>query len=250
MDLSDLTLPDNTEAVRDTVGGGGFLVDSGVYHCTVKMAYLDTADSEAMSLNVELETDTGATIKEAFWIRSGAAKGKKTTYTDKKDPSKEHPLPGFTLANDLCLLAAKKPISALSTEKKVIKLYDFAAGGEVPKEKSVITDLIGTEILAGVIKQTVDKTSKNEVTGKYEPTGETRDENEIDKFFRARDSKVVNEIIAKAEEAEFINTWKNKWEGQVRNKASSSSNAVPGIPGSNAASPSAAPAQETGSVFD
>ena len=73
----------------------------------------------------------------------------------------------------------------------------------------------------------------------YQPTGETRDENEIDKFFRASDRKTTAEIRAQVEEAKFADTWLEKWQGKVKDK--SSKTAATGTPGApRAAAPAAA----------
>ena len=67
--------------------------------------------------------------------------------------------------------------------------------------------------------KTVDKTKKNDATGQYEPTGETREENEIDKLFRASDRMTTAEIRAKAAEASFAFTWETKNTGVTKNKS-------------------------------
>ena len=100
-----------------------------------------------------------------------------------------------------------------------------------------LTELHGQQIIAGVLKQTVDKTKKND-SGVYVATGETRDENEIDKFFRAKDSLTVAEILAQASEATFINSWREKNAGVTRMKAKGASGTA-GAPA--AAAPPAAP---------
>ena len=106
----------------------------------------------------------------------------------------------------------------METEQKVVNVYSSEAKAEVPTKVDVLVDLLGKDILVGVIKQTVDKTRKNEATGQYDPTGETRDENEIDKLFRARDRMTTAEIRAQAPEAVFAATWESKWAGKTKDK--------------------------------
>ena len=161
-------------------------------------------------------------------MTSGTAKGSKNYYEDKN--GEKHYLPGFIAANAICLLTVGKEISQLDTETKVINLYSAEAKAEVPTKVEVIMDLLGQEIIAGIIKQTVDKTKKNEATGQYEATGETRDENEIDKFFRAKDRMTTAEIRAQAEEATFINAWEQKWAGKVKDRAKGAASGLPGVP--------------------
>jgi hypothetical protein len=133
-------------------------------------------------------------------------------------------LPGFIQANALALLATGKEISALDTETKVVKAYSKEIKAEAPTKVEMVMDLLDQPIIIGVIKQTVDKTAKSD-DGSYVATGETRDENEVDKFFRAKDGKTTAEIRAEVEEATFINTWKAKWTGQTKNKVKGAASA-------------------------
>ena len=132
--------------------------------------------------------------------------------------------------------AEKKEHKKAAKEAKKETKADAKA--EVPTKVEVLMDLLGQEIIAGVIKQTVDKTKKNEA-GAYEATGETRDENDIDKLFRAKDRMTTAEIRAQAETATFIDTWSNKWTGQTKNKAKGASGTA-GAPQAAAGAPAAA----------
>ena len=208
---------DNTIAnEKDSVGGGSKILESGIYNCTVAMAHATQSAGGAMGLVLTLKTDAGQEVKQTLWMTSGTAKGCKNFY-EGKDGQKQY-LPGFIAANSLCLLAAGKEIAQMDTETKVINLYSSEAKAEVPTKVEVLMDLLGKEIIAGIVKQVVDKTKKNDA-GIYEPTGETREENEIDKFFRARDKMTTAEIRAQAEKAVFIDTWAAKFTGVTREKA-------------------------------
>ena len=212
---SDATIADE----KDSVGGGGVL-ESGLYNSTVTLAYLIKSAGGAVGMVMQAKTDQGRDIRQTLWMTSGDAKGNKNYY--EKDGQKNY-LPGFIAANALALLSTGKEISDLDTEMKVVKVYNKDAKAEVPTKVEVLVDLINKEIIIGLIKQTVDKTAKNDSTGMYEPTGETREENEIDKFFRASDKMTTAEIRAAANEPIFYGTWAAKWQGQVKNKAKGSS---------------------------
>ena len=214
--LANLTTDDTIANERDSVGGGG-LFDSGVYLFSIEYAFITKSDGGAMALNLHLKTAEGRKLRSQQWMTSGTAKGCKNFYVD-RDGKKQY-LPGFNMANAIALLTVGKEISALETEQKVINLYNAEAKAEVPTKVDMITELLGKELLAGVIKQAVDKTQKNDA-GEYVPTGESREENEIDKIFRASDSKTTAEIRAQADEATFINTWKEKWTGKLRDRTS------------------------------
>lgn len=209
---------------KDSVGGSG-PAESGLYNHTISMAYLTKSSGGALGLVLSLK-DGNREVRQTLWMTSGTAKGGKNYY--EKD-GERHYLPGFNLANSLCLLTTGKEISALETETKVVNVYSYEAKAEVPTKVEVLMDLIGKEIITGLIKQTVDKTKKNDATGVYEATGETRDENEIDKFFRASDRMTTAEIRAQADTASFIQTWDQKWSGKTRERASKA-NGVSGAP--------------------
>lgn len=229
MSLKNLQESSNVEKDKDSVGGTSFVVESGAEEYEIELAYIGKSQSGATSLTLHLKRD-GAMVRQTLWVTSGDAKGNKTSYTDAK--GKEHNLPGFSIANGLCLLTVGKPLAEMDTEEKVVKLYDFDAGKEMPVAVEALTELHGQHVIAGVIKQIVDKTKKNDATGQYEPTGETREENEIDKFFRAKDGLTKTEIEGGVTEPTFLNTWKAKWTGVTRNKAkgASASGAVAGAP--------------------
>lgn len=240
--LKNLTTDDSISNEKDSVGGGG-AVDSGLYACKISMAYLSKAGSGALGLVLSLKTDSGRDIKQTLWMTSGTAKGAKNYY--EKDGEKFY-LPGFLHANALALLTTGKEISELDTETKVVSIYSAEAKQEVPTKVEVLMDLLNQDILAGIIKQVVDKTKKNEATGIYEPTGETREENDIDKLFRARDRMTTAEIRAQAETATFVESWSAKWTGKTKEKAKGAAG-TSGAP--KAAGAPAAAKKPTSSLF-
>jgi len=222
--LKQLATDNTIHNETDSVGGANVL-DSGIYNFTITMAYLNKATSGALGLVVSLKTDDKKEMRQTFWMTSGTAKGGKNYY--EKDGQK-HYLPGFNQASSLCLLACGKDISDLDTEEKVIPVWNSVAKAEVPTKVDALTDLIGKEIIGGVLKQLVDKNVKNDA-GVYVPSGDTREENEVDKFFRAKDSMTTAEIRAAATEATFVKTWAEKHTGNVKDK--STKGVVAGVAG-------------------
>lgn len=214
--LQNLTSDDSIANERDSVGSGG-VFESGIRAFKIVHAYIIQAASEAKGIVLSLKDADGKELRSTQYMTSGKAKGGTNFYID-KDGQKQY-LPGFNLANSLCLLTVGKEISQLSTEQKVVGVYNKEAKQEVPTKVDMLVDLLGQDILVGVLKQIVDKTKKNDATGEYEATGETREENEIDKFFRARDRMTTAEIRAQATEAVFATTWETKWTGKERNKS-------------------------------
>lgn len=217
--LKNLETKANVEGEKDVLGGGGVL-DTNVYPMKVKVAYFTSSASGAVAINLQGDVD-GKEVRQQFWVLSGNDKGNKNTYT--KD-GKEYYLPSFLTANSLALLTVGKELSQLDVEKKVIKLYDFDAKEERPTEVDVLVELTGQMIQAGIQKQTVDKnvdTGEKDANGRkvYAASGETREINEVVKFFRYDDGLTVPEIEKGVTEAKFKDDWVAKWAGKVINKA-------------------------------
>lgn len=240
--LSTLTTDSTIADERDSLGSGGVL-ESGIYDSKITLAYVQKASSGALGLNLRLKTTTGQEIRQTLWMTSGTAKGGKNYY--EKDGQKNY-LPGFLMANALALLTLGKEISAVDTEQKVVNVYSPEAKAEVPTKVDMLVDLLGKEIYAAVIKQTVDKTQKNDAN-EYVPTGETRDENEVDKFFRHSDKLTTAEIRGQATEPSFFNSWQEKNNGKTRIRAKGTASAgSTGTPKTTTASVSKKP---TNSLF-
>lgn len=225
--LASLKTDDSIIGEKDSVGGSSGPLESGMYNAKVSMAYLTKSSGGALGLVLTLKTVANREIRQTLWMTSGTAKGCKNYY-ENKDGEKQF-LPGFNLANALCLLTVGKEVSEMDTETKMVNVYNPEAKAEVPTKVDVVMDLMNQEVIVGLFKQVVDKTVKNDA-GVYVPkvnpvTGEneTREENEIDKFFRASDRMTTAEIKAAANEAVFANTWESKWTGKTREKAKGAS---------------------------
>ena len=241
--LANLATNETINNERDSIGGSGPL-DSGLYMLKIALAYINKAASGALGLVLQFKTEDNKDVRQTLWVSSGTAKGCKNYYED-KNGEKQY-LPGFIHANAICLLTVGKEISAMETETKVINLYSAEAKAEVPTKVEMVMELIGQEVLAGIIKQTVDKTAKNEA-GVYVATGETRDENEIDKIFRAKDRMTTAEIRSQAEEATFADSWEQKWTGKVKDRAKGATAGLAGAP--KLGSAPAASKKPTASLF-
>lgn len=247
--LANLTTDNDIQNEADVVMTGGPL-DSGIYEGTIALAYIGKSSGGATSLNLHL-TIEGREVRQKLWVASGDAKGNKNYY---ERNGEKHYLPGFNVANSLCLLTVGKEIAQLETEEKTVSLFDFDAKAEVPTKVQALTDLHGQEALFGILRQTVDKNVKD-ANGNYVASGEVRDENEIDKIFRARDRMTTAEIRAQAEEPAFYETWKENFSGKTRNRAKGASGAQQqgsaGLPnaGGSSAPAAAGGAKPTSSLF-
>lgn len=213
--LSNVDSANVTVEEKDTLGGG--MPDSGAYPGVIELAYLMESAGGAVGLALHFKADSGPSIRETVYITSGTAKGKKTYYENRQ--GEQSPLPGFVIAEALALMTTDTGIleAGANTEKKVVNLYNRELGRETPTEVDALVGMMGKRVCLGVIKSTENKNVKNESTGKYEPTAETRETLEIDKVFRDSDGATVSEVRAGAE-ATFIAKWREKWEGKVRDK--------------------------------
>lgn len=211
--FAKLTTDESIANERDVLSAAGPL-ESGLYPAKVDAAFVKVSDGGAVALSVILKVGNRE-VREDWWSASGNAKGNKNYYMD-KDGNKQY-LPGFLMARSLALLTVGKELDELDVEEKTIKLYSKEASAEVPTKVQMFTDLVGQEILVGLVRQTVDKTVKN-AENVYVPTGETRDENAVDKLFRASDRKTFQEIAAQAE-ASFADRWEAQKAGKTVNRA-------------------------------
>lgn len=231
--LKKFTADKDVAPERDVVGGGSYVLDSDLYKMEITLAYLSVAKSEAIAVNFHFKNEQGKELRSQQWISSGKEKGGNNYYVD-KEGNKQF-LPGFVHANGIARLTVGKELADLEPEEKVVKLYSAEAKAEVPTKVQVLTELIGQEVGLGVIKQIVNKNVKN-AEGNYVPSADTREENDIDKIFRAKDLMTAAEVLAGAEEATFADNWKAKWTGQVRDRSKAGANGVAGA-GSKPGSP-------------
>lgn len=209
--FSNLT-NDNLEQAKDSLGGFTPL-ESGSYDAKINCAYVTTSAKGAMAINLTADID-GREYREQLWITN--SKGE--NYFINKKTNTKVPLPGFTIINDICLCTLGQDLKELDTEPRVFKIYDYDAKQEMPKEVPTIVELMGKEITFGIVKQIVDKNVKDS-SGNYVPSGDTREENVIDKVFHCKTKMTVNEAKAGQKEASFHDKWVAKNAGNTRNKA-------------------------------
>lgn len=232
-----LDTPD-LESQGDRLGGGG-AVDSDVYGSTINAAFAGESKGGAKSMTFHFKLDNGREYKETVYVTSGKEKGQKNYY---ERDGKKYPMPGFVTANDIALLATGKDLGSQTFEQKVVKLYDFDAKAEVPQNVMMATSLLGKRVNLGILKEIVDK-NVDSGGGVYVPSGETREQNTIDKVFHDPSNQTVSELTKTRDTnavGEFITGWTEKNKGQVRNKAKGAAGTA-GTPGRPAPTGGAAP---------
>lgn len=190
----------------DTLGGGSFTWDTGLYDVVVDSVYMDQSSGGAWNLNFVFKTADGKTLNSTQYVTSGTAKGTRNYY-ETKDGKKKY-LPGFVTANDIAVCATGKELKDLEPENKIVEIYDFDLKKKVPTEKPVFMDIIGKPLKLGVHKVKEYKNVKNDA-GEYVPSADIKEFNEISKAFTV-DGFTTVELKAGATEAEFITKWVEK----------------------------------------
>lgn len=232
----------NVEAAKDSLGGGGFgAKESDIYTGTVKVAYVGKADSGADWIQLIIENLKGSAGNDAgefraqVYFTSGNAKGNKPTY---EKNGKEYFLPGYTVINDMMLMATGNELPDADFEEKIVKVYDFDLKAETNKSVMVPVELVGQTVTFALEKILEAKQVKGD--NGYVDSGETREVNEIQKVFHPELLVTVIEA-QEAEKAEkeltpelavFHAAWLEKNKGKTRDKTKGSAggNGKGGLP--------------------
>jgi hypothetical protein len=226
----------NVKKDEDFLGGGGFkTLPTDVYPMTIDQAFFGVSSGGATTVSLHLSGESGSKTRETFFVTSGTKKGCKNTYLKKAGTPEEteHYLPGFNAINSLCMLTVGEELTSEEIEvaKKTINLYSFDAGKEEPTEVDAIVSLVGAKIIAGIFNCTVDKKAKDD-KGDWNPTGEVKQINEINKFFCAREgyeNLTLIEIEGEVEEPKFQTDWLERYKDEIIDKSTKTS-AKPGAP--------------------
>ena len=227
--LGDLEDGPDIKDGGDRAGSGFKTIDSQIVDGIIKMAYLDYSKEGAQSVNVTVETTDGNTLRDSLWVRSKASKGGKNYYLNKK--KEKVFLMGYNVANHMCLLTNSGPLKKQAVKVRTLKLYDFDAGSEVPRDVEVLEALLEKPIRLGIL---------NELS---QYNGKDRNKNIIDKVFRHKDKLTYLEIKAAGKnpveppEPAFYAKWEKEYNGTVKDvrtkeqKAGAANGGTAGLPG-------------------
>jgi len=232
------------DGIEDDYLGGSYTFDSDIYEASIKACYMrEAASSKAMSVNFLLDVN-GKELRQQIWVSN---RNGDFTYKDKKT-KKDKNLPGYNMMNSVALLVLGMELGDLEVEERTMKIYDVDAKKEIPQAVNCFVELHDKDVLVAVQKQVIDKTKKNDSTNEYEPTGETREVNEIIKFFAPEKRVTISEVsefikglggdfdeivadgdllkgISKMPEGSdgYAEAWLDKNQGSVYNKAKGAS---------------------------
>jgi hypothetical protein len=201
------------EETQDRLGGFQPL-ETDAYDLEIKVAYAGQSEGGARNVTIVGDID-GREYRETIYVTN---KKGENFFLNQNDNTKKVPLPGFTVVDDICLVTTEKPLAEQATEEKVVKIYDFEQRKEIPTSVPVLVDLVGKMVTLGIGQQLVNKNVKNQSTGKYEPTADTRVENVIEKVFHHGTKMTVVEARNGKTEAEFYPLWVERNKGQQRDR--------------------------------
>jgi hypothetical protein len=219
--LNDLLkVDDDVDTSADDLPGTGEapkLLDTGIYDVQLDLAYLEESRGGALALKTVFLAGSNK-IRHNFWITSGNAKGKKNYYVTKDGVKRL--LPGFAQANALCQILTGKDLSELKPKDKYVPYYDFDLRKELNKEAPTFMELLGKTFKAGIIRKVENKRAQDDY-GKWVPTADKRELNEVDRIFD-RKGFTANELKAGETEPKAIKAWTERFKDQVVDRYDSS----------------------------
>lgn len=215
---------------------GGFQPhETDIYTGPIKMAYAGASSGGAGNVTLILDLN-GREYRETIYVTN--KKGENFFY-NKDDRTKKVALPGFTIIDEICLVATNAPLADQPFEEKMVKVYDFEAKKELPKSVPVAIDLIGKVVSVGIVKTLENKSEKQGAD--YVPVFETRLVNSIEKVFHTETQMTVPEIRNGAEKAGFWGAWVERNRGETRDKRKLKDGAAPNGSAGRAGRPQAGP---------
>ena len=229
------------EESRDSLGG--FTLESDIYAGKIKVAYAQPAASGAMGIAMLFDFG-GKEYRETVYVTN---KNGENFYLNKNDATKKVPLPGFTTADDICLIVTGKPLCEQETEEKVVNVYDNDAKKELPKSVQMLVDLVGQDIRVAIKKRIENKSVK--VGDEYVLTAETREANSIEKVFHPELHLTVVEARSGQEVAKFHDAWLERNKGKTLDKTTAVKDTANRAAPKAGAAPAAAASSNRPSLF-
>lgn len=202
---------DGLQESQDRLGGIQ-VFNTDIYIGVIKALYAGKSTGGATSVTLIADLD-GKEYTETLYVTN---KDGQNWFANKQDNTKKVPLPGFTVVDDICLIATGEPLATQETEEKVVKVWDSEAKKEMPKSVPMIIAALGKPIALGIQKTLANKQTK--VGTEYVANAETREENHIDKVYHPEMKLTVAEARAGQDVAQFWDAWLLKNKDQVRDK--------------------------------
>lgn len=203
----------------ESVGGGRVVFDTAIYKAKIKQAYLDAYDSGSRFLSLTVDID-GKDYEERLLLTNG--KGVSFWTDNKGDPQQYS---GLTRFEELAFATGFPNVQATNPQPGNIRAWDKDAKTFVIRQHStVLVGLQGKEILLAIQKINQNKTKKNLNTGKYDKLNEEEEINQIDKIANLQGQTQL-EAAKNISPPQFMQAWKEKWDGKVKNTYKEQKNA-------------------------
>jgi len=201
--FDNISTDSNVQSQGDVLYTGNYTSKTGIYKCLVELAYAHESRGGAKAITVHFRSADGEmTHRETFYYTN---KKKQVFY--EKDKKKVY-LPGYEQMDNLAHICAGVPLTALKDEMRMVKLYDWEAKKEVPKEVPVFPELMGKPVRVGLL---LKETNRRKKSGeKYVNTNEKRTFNEVSKLFHPNGLSVAEKAAGNTE-AVFIKEWEETY---------------------------------------
>lgn len=207
-DLSNLMVDADVEGTNEDFipGSGSGPLPTGLYPMSVELAYLDKSRNGAACVRLTLkEFDGERRLRIVEYVTSGDAKGNKNYYYAN---GKKHLLPGMEKMNQLATITTGRQLGQLVPQTKSVKLMNWETRQEELQDVDALTEMIGQNVLVGVVKRRENKAALNDNTGRYEDTNEERVYSEAQKFFYPSGHSVAEKAAGSG--PDFRAKWQQK----------------------------------------
>jgi hypothetical protein len=124
------------------------------------------------------------------------------------------------MAEKLCRITLDETFieAGKKTQPKVLEIYDFASKGMLHKTfDQVFTAMVGKTFLGAIQHIQQNKRVQN-AAGTYVNSADIVDINELDNIFDPETGRTMQEITDGIEAPVFIQKWKAKCAGKIKNK--------------------------------
>lgn len=192
---------DGLEKSQDRLGGGYQPRESNAYTGIITGFYGGESKGGALSVTIQFK-DGDKEYRETVYITN---KKGENFFPNKQDPKKKVPMPGYVIANDICMMTTGLPFDQQDWVEKTINVYNKDAGKELPTVVEMAEGVLGQEVTLGILKELHNK-SEQQSDGSWEETDETEIKNSINKVFHTETKSTLSEA-EEGQEPSFYAKW-------------------------------------------
>lgn len=202
----------DVERQVESVGGNRVVLPSDIYDATIAIAYTQqntSKESQAIGVTIIFKIKD-VEHRETFYVSD--RKGN-NYYTSSK--GNKIYLPGFTLVDDLCMIATggDKHLSDCNTKDVIIEVYNFESKQTEKTTVISIEELQGAKVKVALSQvKEYRQVKQTDASGKvsYVPSDKVDEKNVVRQFFDPDRHMTVLEAISGKTEPEYYNKWLEK----------------------------------------